>query len=195
MTNNHHMQITTSIEKPPFSLACSRGLKKHACYRGALTLSFVLIAGCSSYNLPNNVPRAELHGTINGLSGRHYGGQIQVAVPECGDKAWWPKELFSNQGYSGATRPQRPVAVEAGRPIVLLYSHSYPVSTYANAVCGGTLIVTLTEGGVYEAIASMTPKLEVERGATPAFCSFKLTDKRTGSSVVPTVLQCGANTQ
>lgn len=189
------MQITTSIKKSSFSLVCSRDLKAHACRRGALTLLFTLVAGCSSYNLPNNAPHAELHGTITGLSGRHYGGQIQVAVPECGDKAWWPKELFSNQGYSNATRPQRPVAVEAGRPIVLLYSHSYPISTYTNAVCGGRLIVTLTEGGVYEAVASMAPKLDAGRGEAPAFCSFKLTDKRTGSPVAPTVLQCGTNTQ
>lgn len=189
------MQITMSTDKPSLLRACSTGFKARSCRYGTLMLLFALVAGCSSYNLPNNAPRAELHGTIIGLSGRHYGGQIQVAVPECGDKAWWPKELFSNQGYSNATRPQRPVAVEAGRPIVLLYSHSYPLSSSTNAVCGGRLIITLTEGGEYEATASMVPKLDAGRGEAPSFCSFKLTDKRTGMPIPSTALQCGANTQ
>ena len=80
--------------------------------------------------------------------------------------------------------------MEARRPIVISYSHSYPVNSVTDAVCGQRLIVKLEEGGQYEAKAMMMPNLNAGRGESLGYCIFNLVDKRTGRPVPPTTLGC-----
>ncbi|RUR71915.1 hypothetical protein EJP67_33195 [Variovorax guangxiensis] len=160
--------------------------------RGIPLLVCLATVGCSNYSPPANAPTAELQARILGFSSRQHGGVITVATPQCGDKAWWPKQLFTNVGYSSKTRPEGKVAVQAGRPIVLSYSHSYPFNSSLNAVCGNRLIVNLEQSVQYEATATMTLKPDAARSEPPGYCTFELVEMQTRRPVPTTSLGCDA---
>jgi hypothetical protein len=87
------------------------------------------------------------------------------------------------------------VAVQAGHPIVLNYSPSFPLSSSLDAVCGSRLAVNAEEGVQCGAAATMTPKPDAGRGEPPADCTFELLDKRTRLPAPLTSLGCAVTQQ